>query len=568
MKRAFPVAVLAAALVAAWLPLLAPATIAGHSTLADLVRAEAIHAAVAGGDLWPAWLPDLYDRHGSPLPGFYAPLGYALVEVLRWATGDGGRALALAYLLLWGFGTAGAAVAARAAFGPGAGVSAAAAFALAPYLLADVYVRAGLAEFAAFALLPWALAALARPGRWALAGGALALAALVLAHNVTGLLAAPALAALALAGPADGRRRGLALVAAGLALSCFFWLPALAEKRLLWADESLTGGYFDYARHFVAPWDLLPGRTAVRLATGPHAEAAVRVGELLWAGLIATALLLRRLAGPVRRRAALYAAAALGALAMASSLAAPLWRLAPPLAFVQFPFRFLLFATAFAAPLVGLAVTRAPERWRAWLSAATVALALLLARPALDVRYLLLERATLAPVPVPAAELARAAADPGLGAAAGLITIDAIRGAHWSGSAGHEYLPRTVTILPDGEPVAAASALTPGVRVVASGWAYPAEVRAEVDVTAPGEVALAQFWFPGWRVEVDGRERAAAPEPGRGRIVVALAPGERAVVARFGPTPLRRAAALASALAAAALAAALLASRRKGLPTA
>lgn len=563
MRRWLPSVALAAALVAAWLPLAAPAPIAGHSALSDLVRAEAIHAAVAGGDLWPTWLPDLYDRHGSPLPSFYAPGAYALVEVLRQLVGDSVRALALAWCLLWALGALGAATAARAAFGRGAGVPAAAAFALAPYLLADVYLRTGIAEFAAFCLLPWTLAALARPERWAAAGGALALAAVVLAHNITGLVAVPALALVALAGPAADRRRGLAMVVGGLALSAFFWLPALVEKSWLWAAESLTGGYFDFARHFVAPWNLLPGRTAVRLAVGPHAEVGVRVGELLWAGLLAAALLRARLVGAERRRATLCALGALAALVLASSLSAPLWRWLPLLAYVQFPFRFLLFATVFAAPLVGLGVTRAPERWRPWLAAGTVAVALAIARPALDVRYLLLDRATLAPVPVPAAELGRAAADPALGGVRELVTLTAIRTSHWSSTAGQEFLPRTVTELPAGEEAAAAEALGGGVEVLASSWGYP-EVRAEVRVREAGELALAQFWFPGWRVEVDGRERACRAEPGRGRIVVDVAPGERQVMARFASTPVRRVADGAS-LAAAALGA-LLASRRKDRP--
>jgi len=560
VKRLFPLAALAAALAAAWLPLVPPHAIAGHSALADLVRGEAFHAAVAGGDRWPAWLPDLYDRHGSPLPSFYAPLSYLVVEVLRWGTGDGVAALKLAVVLFWIAGAAGAGAAARAAFGAGAGIPAAAAFALAPYLLADVYVRAGVAELAALALAPWGLAALLSRSRRAAEAGALALAALVLAHNVTALLALPALALVALAGGVPERRRALGVVAFALALSAFFWLPALAEKRFLWADESLTAGFFDYERHFVSPLDLLPFRTSLAFTVGPHERSPFRFGELLLAGVLAAPLLSRRLAAPARRRALVLAAGAAVALVATTALAAPLWRALPLARFVQFPFRFFLLATVLAAPLVGLAVARAPERWRPWLAGAVAAAALLLARPALDVRYLFLARATALPVPVAAAGLERALSDPALAEPGELVTLERLRRAHWSATAGHEFLPRTVSELPAGPEAAAAEARGAGVEVLASEWGYP-EVRAEIRVSAPGELALGQFWFPGWRVEVDGRARAARAEPGRGRILVAVAPGDRRVVARFAATPLRRGAAAAS-IAVAALGA-LLASRRK-----
>ena len=130
------------------------------------------------------------------------------------------------------------------------------------------------------------------------------------------------------------------------------------------------------------------------------------------------------------------------------------------------------------------------------------------------------------------------------------LVDERLRRAHVSGAAGHEYLPRTVTVLPDapgGGPDAPAFAPGPGIVVESASRGYP-ELRATVSVIAPGDLVLQQFWFPGWRVEVDGVERPARAEADRGRIVVALTPGDREVVARFGPTPLRRAALVASGL--------------------
>ena len=553
--RWLPWLALAAALVGAWLPLAVPETVAGQSTMSDRIRAEAMHAAVAAGDLFPAWLPDLYDRHGTPLPSFYSPLAYYLVELARRLTTDSEQAFKLAYLACWILGSLGAAMAARQRFGVGAGVPAAAAFALAPYTLVDVYVRSGIAEFAALALIPWALAALASTGALLVGGTALVMALLVLTHNITALIAAPVLAILAILGEPGARRRALTGIALGLAFSLFFWLPALVETRWLWSESSLTTGFFDYRRHFVAALDLLPWRTSLHFTIGPSSGLAFRFGELLLLAAIAPVLALacaKSHAPRDHKAALLLAAGASAALFLTTSWSEPLWRILPLAHYVQFPFRFFLFATVLATPLVGWLVVQAPSRRRPLLAALVTALALLTAHPWLGARYCFVDRATGAPIPILGTELERARREPRFLPVQQFVTLDRLRSSHWSGSAGNEFLPLTVTVLPATPPglapTVAAEAVGPGIRVLSSSWAYP-EVRAEIEVREAGEVALHQFWFPGWSATVDGTPRASRAEPGRGRILVAVEPGDREVQARFGPTPLRRICGLASLLA-------------------
>jgi hypothetical protein len=554
LRRLLPWAALAGALLAAWLPLAVPEVIAGHSSMSDRIRSEAIHAAVAGGDLLPAWLPDLYDRHGTPLPSFYSPLTYGVVELLRGLTRSPELAYKLAYLLFWIVGAAGAAQAARLRFGTGAGIPAAAAFALAPYTLVDAYVRCGIAEFGALALLPWALAALSSTGVAARIGTALVLAALALTHNISSLIAAPLLALLALLGPRDARRRGLEGVALGLALSAFYWLPALAEKHWLGSESNLTKGFFDYQRHFIALFDLLPWRTSLHFTVGPSSSLPYRFGELLLFSTLAVlghSIWRRQRASGALRPALLLATASLAALLLVSGLSEPVWRLLPLARFVQFPFRLFLFATVLAAPLVGWVVVQAPARWRPLCAALATALALLLGQPWIEARYFFIDRTTGMAVPVLAGELAQARRDPRFLEAASWVTLDRLRSEHWSSSPGEAFLPRTVTQLPSGPtgqvPVVAAEALGNGIRVLASGWGYP-EVRAEIEVDEAGEVALHQFWFPGWRATADGAARPIRAELGRGRILVAVQPGDRTLRATFGPTPLRQASGAVSAL--------------------
>jgi hypothetical protein len=554
LRRLLPAATLLVALATALLPLASPASMGGHSSLIELVRVEAIHLAVAAGDLLPRWLPDLYGRHGSPLPIYYAPLAYVPVELLRACGLAASAAIQATFALFWLLAAAGAAWAARSWFGRGAGVAAAAALALSPWLAADVYVRSGLAEVAGFALLPWVLGAAARPGPRTLAGGALATAALVLAHNITALFGAAALATLALAGPRPARRHVAAMAALGLLLSAAFWLPALAGTGAVRAAESLTTGHFDFHRHFLAPADLLPGRAAVVLPSAAGADRPVRFGELLWLALLAAPWVARHAGATAperRQRVWLLAALTVAALAMTTPLSRPLWEVVPGLRYVQFPFRWLLPATVGAALLAGAAVTALPGRWRPHASALAAATALWLVGPLLEPRYVFFDRESAAPVWIERAQLEQAREDPRLVSPDAWFDAETLRRQMVTGTSSDDYLPRNVTArVPPAGP--AAEPLAAGIEVFAAGWGYP-EVRAEVVVTAAAPLALHQFDFPGWRVEVDDAPRAHRTEPGRGRIVVDLAPGDRRVVARFGPTPLGRAAAGLSLLAAALL---------------
>lgn len=564
LRRALPVATLLVALATAMLPLVPPAPgvgMGGHSSLIELVRVQAIHLAVTGGDLVPRWLPDLYARHGSPLPIFYAPLAYVPVELLR-AVGLGATAAIQAtFALLWALAAAGAGWAARRWFGSGAGVAAAAACALSPWFAADVYVRSGLAEVAGFALLPWLLGAVVRPGRWALLGGALAMAALVVAHNITALFAAAAVTAVALAGPRLGagvRRHAAVAAGLGILIAAAFWLPAVTRTGEVQARESLTGGHFDFRGHFIAPLDLLPGRTAVVLPAAVGDHFAVRFGELLWLALLLAPVAARSLrrADPERaRRIVMLGLLAVAALAMTTQLTRVLWEYLPGLAYVQFPFRWLLPATVGAALLVGASVAALPSRWRPHASAVAVAISLLLIRPLLESRFALMDSASGVPVWVERDQLTGALADPRLVGPEDYFDAPTVRRLPISGTSSNDYLPRTVAEL-DGVPTAAAATFASprldngdgdGTTMLDSGWGYPT-VFAEVRVERPMALVLHQFDFPGWQVEVDGAPRPHRTEPVHGRIVVDLVPGDRRVVARFGPTTMDRVGRLISLL--------------------
>jgi hypothetical protein len=81
-------------------------------------------------------------------------------------------------------------------------------------------------------------------------------------------------------------------------------------------------------------------------------------------------------------------------------------------------------------------------------------------------------------------------------------------------------------------------------------------------MTAPGEVELRQFWFPGWVAMVDGRETSVFPS-GPQAVVSCKAPaGDHLVKFRYDGMPQRRAGLVISAFSGALAALAILGAGR------
>jgi uncharacterized membrane protein len=170
-------------------------------------------------------------------------------------------------------------------WGRSAGLIAGLIYAYAPYRLLDLYVRASFAEYVALSLLPLVLLAfwnlIERGGLRRLALAALAYAAVILAHTVTGVTFTPLLGAFIVfslaqvsgtgywvlgtdrrfsAGhqslitdhPSLLHRLGLAIAAVLLALglSGIFLLPMLVERHYV-VQEQLVRTTYAYQQHFV-----------------------------------------------------------------------------------------------------------------------------------------------------------------------------------------------------------------------------------------------------------------------------------------------------------------------------
>ncbi|MEO6060642.1 MAG: 6-pyruvoyl-tetrahydropterin synthase-related protein [Thermoflexales bacterium] len=344
------------------------------------------------------WMPDAAFGLGYPFFNFYAAFPYYLASGLSVAGVD----LLVAIKLTQTLGMAAAGLAMwlwlRDRLTGAGPLFGAIAYILAPFHLVNVYVRGdSLSEFYAFIFFPLILLGIERVAlnsRWRdVTALALSIAGLLVTHNVSAMLFAPfcalyalmAVAApqlLALPGAASPpwiqRELGRLFVAVGfgLALSAWFWIPALAEASGAQLGDQTTG-FFSFANHFRGS-NLIQGTLefdyAIDGARTPFAMGLAQVLVIAGGAVFGIALSARRRI-PIGFLIACIVGIGLATF-LVLPLSEPVWRAIPPLGLAQFPWRLLSVQAAFGAALVGCAGVAVTGLRARTLAAVALALAL------------------------------------------------------------------------------------------------------------------------------------------------------------------------------------------------
>ncbi len=531
-----------------------------HQTDAELhvYRAAELGHTLRAGAFYPRWAPDLYYGYGYPIFNYYAPLTYYLANAFDLLPGvdivGGVKAVFVLGLLAASVGTY---LLGRELFGSVAGVLAAALFTFAPYVVfIDPHARGDLAEHFAICLLPLSFYTFHRlmsgvGRRGALLGSVLTLAAIVFSHNLLGLAASALLLGYWLWQVVfgGGRRRagwgGLVFILAAV-LIAFFWLPFLLERSAIKLDViDREGGHFDFRNHFLSLTELLaPSRILDLGATAPRFR--YNLGLVQWLLALSAPLAFLSLAFRKASRSACstliyFFLAAFELILLMLPASTIIWEYVPGMRYFQFPWRFLAPANLMLAMCAAGGVSGLPAgRWRDWITAAALLAVLSLSLP------------VLYPPMWP----------PDFG---GVAPQDIIA---WE----EEYHALGTTSTGDFLPVKAALAPIPPMPSLVGSYTRPGPVdrvnravlpqgatveiveqRALYDrlsVHTPKEFVLRLyiFYFPGWRVYVNGEEAEidiAGPE---GFITVVMPEGEHDVVVRFEDTPPRTAGWIISAI--------------------
>lgn len=261
----------------------------------------------------------------------------------------------------------------------------------APYHGVQIFVRGAVAEYWAYAILPllfWAI------WKKKIIPGALSLAALILSHNLTAFMAIPFI----LMSPiffnkkivstsephshetiTHGRRpwewrvyyRGSLLLdlISAFGLSAFFWVPALAQSKFTLVNRMVFQEFDSPALHVLQPYQLWSGPWGYGGSSpGIDDGLSLQLGKIHLLGSFSGILILlfviarSRRHGNLDRHATSWLAMTgfglLFSLFMLLPPSAPVWNSFRFLSYIQFPWRFLTFASLFSSLLSALAVSK------------------------------------------------------------------------------------------------------------------------------------------------------------------------------------------------------------------
>jgi hypothetical protein len=364
LRRAGPYGLLLlASLLACSRILVLPGWPVNHDGMACFHRVETFRRAFADGNFLPLWAPLAENGYGSPFPFFYHRLFNTLAGAVALVSGS---ALAAVRVVIPPLLFVGALGMRRALLAMGLGefhaVSGAVLLVFSNYAYTDWVVRGAFAEFTAFMLIPWLiLAALGvvkgepRAG-WRL-GAVLSL--IFFAHSLIFLFSF-AVVLVAFAGAlVHSKERRPALL--NLAEAALVVLPVTAPFLLgIWLFgkdldlERQRTGMFSVFRNFVPLgeylYDRLGGWTSSTAGYSVEIGRGFNTLSLLCFAAAVAGLAHGRLSA-ARARALLPAwllvvGTGVGSLILQTPLAAPLYRLLPPLQFIQFSWRLLAFSTS------------------------------------------------------------------------------------------------------------------------------------------------------------------------------------------------------------------------------
>ena len=548
-------------------PLLQNAWLCSDDGALHVYRTVALDRALGDGLLYPRWFPDLAYGYGFPFFNYREPLGYYLVEFVHLL----GASFPLALNLV----LAGSLIASGLTlnlwvsdiFDRPAGFVAAIVYMAAPYTVIDSLVRSNLPEAIALALMPFILWAfrrlLLRGGRKYFALAVLSLAALLLTHNISSLIFVPTLivyVAVVRSACSTKEQRithysllvTLFAFVLALALTAFFWFPALTEGQSaqLYLTHSARGNDFHF--NFAAVSEVFgpPGSSDPALLNPP---LRIVLGWAQVALAVLGVVLIKRLATREQRAHVIIAAmAAVIFSCMALSISLPLWETLPLIRFVQFPWRFVGRAILPVALLSGAAaysvVRIASDKVRS-------------PRALLVTGYSLLVVFTL-PVLLSAAPLLYPRLCSG---ALDLNINDVFAYERATGHTGVDplgaYLPVTVEERPGGSPLEVQyaagesikrfdrSTLPAGAQIVSETY-RPNRAEVVLDSPIDFQATYLSFAFPGWQATIAGQPIPIEPSDPNGLISFEVPAGRQTITVAFEDTPTRT---LANAISLAAL---------------
>lgn len=345
---------------AAW-PLIKPGFIPTHDGEYHLIRFWQFDKNIKEGNFFPRWAPDLDQGFGIPLFSFFYPfpnyaaeifhlLGFSFINSFKYSS-------ALAFILsglffyFW----------LKNSFGNWPALVGSVFYLYAPYHFLDLYVRGSIGEVWALTWLPailWSSQQLIKTNKrkWFVLTSFF-LALLILSHNILALLFSVFILSwwlfnllpntTVLCSTVVKERKLLAALVLGAGISCYFWLPALIERKFVKGLE-----FINFADHFPALFQLIfPSWGTGFSVPGILDEMSFQIGvDHLLVVLICLFIILKR--GQFRKISVFFLGWFFLLVFLSLEVSLPLWHLIPWMKYFQYPWRInslIIVLTSFLA---------------------------------------------------------------------------------------------------------------------------------------------------------------------------------------------------------------------------
>jgi len=497
---------------------------------------------VMAGQLPPRLAQDLGFGFDYPFFNFYPSFVYYVAEIFHLF----GFSFITSTKLMIGLGFILAGIFmylfAKEYFGRAGGVVSAIAYSYTPYHSMDVYVRGALPEFWSFVFVPaifWSAYKLAQTRRHLyILVSALFIACLILTHDLVAMMSSFFLGAYfiyLLITSKEKRKLFIELCVSfllGLGFSAFFWLPGYFEKQYTMV-YLLTQQSADYHRYFVcirqfinSPWGY--GASVPGCSDGLSFQVGQAQLALAFISLAISSFFVWK-----KRKgygiAVLFVVLFLFSLFIQTKYSLSIWNRIPQFAYIQFPWRFLIFSDFTIAFLTAFIFSFLKNRNIQIISAVVMVAVLIILNKGSFVPENYLTSVT----------------------DANYTALSVIR---WHTSQlSFEYTPIGIATK-QLSPLSTVIAITPkeipinsfvvirGKMTVTQLQDIPQQKVLRVSVSQPGQLRFNTYIFPGWKTYIDDKEVPYTANNKLRLITVELPAGQHTVRATFTDTPLRAAA--------------------------
>jgi len=478
---------------------------------------------IKDGQIPCRWVPDMGYGYGYPQFNFYAPFPYYSMEIFHLLGLGFLDSIKVVFALSVLVSTFGMFLLGKSLWGNTGGLISALLYAYAPYRAVDMYVRGAVGEFWALAFLPlilWSCREVLKNNRKAVLWLALSLAGLLTSHSITSLIFIPVFFVwVAFQFFLLGKELKNIVLSSfwGFSMAAFFLVPAWFERGFVHI-QTLLQGYFNYLAHFVSIKQLLFS-TYWDYGTsklGPYDDISFAVGLLHWI-LPMLAVFLFIITKKKKQLLTLLFFVAIGwlALFMTHQKSVFIWNKITILSYLQFPWRFLTVAICCFSAASGSIALLFPKNKKfifSTLAGISVFILILYSNYFRPIKWL------------------------------EITDNEKLSGELWEKQLTisiFDYLP-IYAESPPGEKAPDKPLIIKGDGKTISGQTGSNWQNWKVRMDEEGRIRLPLFYFPGWKVWVNGQKTAIDHDNKLGLITVRVTEGEQQILAKLESTPIRK----------------------------